>query len=239
MVYYGALSKGCQRCRRRKIKACRWHDGFAANPSTHLPLTCCCRQCDARKPACLRCERSGIQCPGYRDLGEILFRDESERVARWFCDAAQSEESPSTQQVLAVSAVSPRIPAIARRKPAWLTPGRVAYSISQPAVELGTCFFFAKYLSKEAPFSGEYCDWVSQSYSQGRPSHALRATIEAVGMAGMSNVSHAPLLASRSKQRYCEALAAVKLDLADPVQAAADATLMAVILLGLFEVIIL
>ncbi|KAL3448119.1 hypothetical protein BJX65DRAFT_73372 [Aspergillus insuetus] len=61
MVYYGALSKGCELCRRRKIK------------------------CDERKPSCLKCEASNRSCPGYRDLTAISFRDESSRVIRKSC----------------------------------------------------------------------------------------------------------------------------------------------------------
>ena len=56
-------------------------------------------------------------------------------------------------------------------------------------------------------------------------------------MAGISNVFHAPHVASKSKEQYYEGLAAMKQALNDPVQAIADTTFMAVILLGLFEVL--
>lgn len=73
-----------------------------------------------------------------------------------------------------------------------------------------------------------------QSYSE--DGHVLREAIEAVGMAGISNVSDAPDVASKSKRQYGRALASLNQALKDPTQALADTTLMAVILLGLYEV---
>lgn len=99
---------------------------------------------------------------------------------------------------------------------------------------LGASFFFTKYTFNEVPFCGDYHDWLTQSYFN--DGSVLQAAIEAVGMAGISNVSFAPYVASRAKEQYCKAVTAVNLALSDPVQAVADSTLMAVILLGLFEV---
>ena len=116
-------------------------------------------------------------------------------------------------------------------------PIRLSHPFSQPINELGANFFFAKYTFKERPFSGAYHDWLTQSYVEYQPNHILRTAIEAVGLAGLSNVFHAPDIASKAKAQYCEVLAGMKQTLNDPVQAIADTTLMAVILLGLFEVL--
>ena len=112
----------------------------------------------------------------------------------------------------------------------------ISHPLSQPINELGANFFFAKYSINESPFSNEYHDWLARSYFEGEPSHVLRAAINAVGMAGISNVFHAPHVASKSKEQYCKALAAMKQALDNPVEAVADTTFMAIILLGLFEV---
>jgi hypothetical protein len=101
--------------------------------------------------------------------------------------------------------------------------------------EHGANFYFAKYTLNEDPFSGDYHDWLAQAYSSG--GQALRGAIEAVGMAGISNVYYAPHIFSKSRQQYCLALAAVNHALGDPVIAVTDTTFMAVILLGMFEVI--
>lgn len=55
-------------------------------------------------------------------------------------------------------------------------------------------------------------------------------------MAALANVFHAPDVASKSKKQYSTALMATKKALSDPVLAVADETMMAIILLGQYEV---
>ncbi|KAK3937231.1 hypothetical protein QBC46DRAFT_461014 [Diplogelasinospora grovesii] len=209
MVYYGVLSKGCERCRQRKIK------------------------CDQQRPGCRRCEKSSAQCPGYRDLNEVLFRDESKRIILM---------SRQTEQSIEESSIKPPIcPTSKDSKPLAPSPfpSSISYPLSQPANELGANFFFARYTGplNEAPFSSDFVDWLTQSYlfENTLSSRVLKAAIEAVGMAGISNTSHAPDVFSRSRARYCEALAAMNQALHDPDQAISDATLMAITLCGFFE----
>ncbi|KAH7007070.1 hypothetical protein EDB80DRAFT_718179 [Ilyonectria destructans] len=211
MGYYGVVSKGCERCRRRKVK------------------------CDQRKPACLKCQKSKIQCPGYRDLDQVLFRDESERIIRKarqldLPQPALAQEVIATSNYLLKSGL-----ATGCEPPQTSPPLGISYPPSQPVNNLGASFFFTKYTFNEVPFCGDYHDWLTQSYFN--DGSVLQAAIEAVGMAGISNVSYAPNVASRAKEQYCKAVTAVNLALGDPVQAAADSTLMAVILLGLFETV--
>ncbi|KUI60551.1 White-opaque regulator 1 [Cytospora mali] len=56
MVYCGKPSKGCSNCRERKIR------------------------CDQRQPGCGQCEKRQRECPGYRNLVDLMFRDESSHV---------------------------------------------------------------------------------------------------------------------------------------------------------------
>ncbi|KAL3458260.1 Alpha/Beta hydrolase protein [Aspergillus heterothallicus] len=188
MVYYGALSKGCELCRRRKIK------------------------CDERKPSCLRCESSNRSCPGYRDLNAISFRDESLRVVR----------------------------RCARRRGASVSTGerKISCNPSQPIEDLAAGFFFSKYNIYNGPyFSSISRDWLCEVYVMDPTCDLLRTAIEAIGMAGLSNTSYAPHLSVQAQDRYGKALAALDGALQDPCAATRDTTLMAVILLGLFEVV--
>ncbi|KIX07330.1 uncharacterized protein Z518_01983 [Rhinocladiella mackenziei CBS 650.93] len=195
--------------------------------------------CDQRKPGCLKCEKSDKQCPGYRNLDEVLFRDESERIIRKArpIEPSKSVLIPKTRVISVRSPTSGAPTSEPKLLTSSLYPVSISYPLSQPINELGANFFFTKYTFNEAPFANDYHDWLTQSYFEDGPSHVLRAAIEAVGMAGISNVSHAPHVASKSKVQYCEALAALKQALKDPVQASADTTFMAVILLGLFEAV--
>lgn len=58
MVYCGPPSKGCSNCRDRKIR------------------------CDQREPGCGQCEKRQQQCPGYRNMVDLMFRDESSHVIK-------------------------------------------------------------------------------------------------------------------------------------------------------------
>ncbi|KAK0723089.1 hypothetical protein B0T26DRAFT_740133 [Lasiosphaeria miniovina] len=58
MVYCGKPSKGCSNCRERKIR------------------------CDQREPGCGQCEKRQQGCPGYRNLVDLMFRDESSHVIK-------------------------------------------------------------------------------------------------------------------------------------------------------------
>lgn len=167
-----------------------------------------------------------------------MFRDESERVIQ---KARQIEQSKSvlTPKNLTISPRSSKSSASSSSSESitpTLRPISLSHALSQPINELGANFFFAKYSFSEHPSSSNYHDWLSQSYFEEGPNHVLRMAIEAVGMAGISNVFHAPHVASKSKEQYCDALTAMKQALNDPVQAIADTTFLAVILLGLFEV---
>jgi len=108
--------------------------------------------------------------------------------------------------------------------------------LSQPTKDLAVCFFFTKYAYNESPSPEAYYSWLTQAYCRDPPNYAPRAAIEATGMAGISNISYAPQLAAKSKEWYGRALSATKQCLSHPVDSVAETTLMAVILLGLFEV---
>jgi hypothetical protein len=112
----------------------------------------------------------------------------------------------------------------------------IAPQLSWPTHVLGANYFFAAYAFDRPLSANDFHDWLVQSYLESGPENVLRAAIEAVGMAGMSNVFNAPTATSRSKERYCMALKSMKKALDDPAEAIADTTFMAVILFGLYEV---
>ncbi|KAK0753052.1 hypothetical protein B0T18DRAFT_423674 [Schizothecium vesticola] len=58
MVYCGKPSKGCSNCRERKIR------------------------CDQKEPGCGQCDKREQKCPGYRNLVDLMFRDESSHVIK-------------------------------------------------------------------------------------------------------------------------------------------------------------
>ena len=186
----------------------------------------------------MKCEKSGFKCPGYRQLDQLLFRDESDRVIKNLCKTRQSKS------VLAISSSNTSLVALNHGcwpcpndlMPVSVPPTSISPQLSVPTHDIGANFFFAKYAMNDHPDSGDYQRWLAISYHGDLPSNMLRAAIEAVGMAGISNVSYAPHIAAISRKRYQGALAAMKQALSDPVEAVADTTFMTVIVLGLYEV---
>lgn len=196
-------------------------------------------QCDQRKPGCLKCETSRKECPGYRDLHQVLFRDESERVRQKAHQRHRGQDSsPAYATTTSISCDDGDLGRAFPIPPSafGLPVSKVSYGLSQPLVELGLNFFFTRYTFDQPPFSQDYSQWLKWSCSGYTPNNSLRAAIEAVGMAALANVFHAPNAASRSKKQYSKALMATKRALNDPLLALADETMMAIILLGQYEV---
>ncbi|KAH7129384.1 hypothetical protein B0J13DRAFT_453281 [Dactylonectria estremocensis] len=69
MVYSGP-SKGCRRCRTRRIK------------------------CDQRRPACVKCTAKGISCPGYSDVFEKAHRDETAKTVKRHAQRSNATLTP-------------------------------------------------------------------------------------------------------------------------------------------------
>ncbi|KAK1731956.1 uncharacterized protein BDZ83DRAFT_597303 [Colletotrichum acutatum] len=187
MVYYGALSKGCQRCRQRKVK------------------------CDQRKPGCLKCEKGQKPCPGCRNLTDLVFRDERQRIKKK-C-AGEAERSSKLRNL------------------------PINYALCLNIEDRAATFFFTHYTTTGPPFCDSYQSWLAKTYQEESPNNLVRHSIQAVGMAAISNISNAPKIVLRAKERYGQALKATNVALYDPAQATADTTLMAILLLGLFVTI--
>lgn len=105
-----------------------------------------------------------------------------------------------------------------------------------PVDELAGQFFFAKYTCTQVPFTPAYNDWLTQQYHNDVPGNTVRVIIQAIGMAGISNVLLAPHIAEQSKARYVQALAGTNLALNDSNHSLKDTTVVSIILLWLFEV---
>jgi hypothetical protein len=148
-----------------------------------------------------------------------VFRDESHKPAgraRAQCKAATQLSTVKACEEDAISSLT------------WPNP-------QPPMSNLGANFFFTKYSFTEEPIFVGYHDWLTSLYLDDNTSPALTAAIEAVGLAGLSNLSHGQSLQQQSRAQYGKALALLKKAFDDSVLAIADETLVAVILLILFE----
>jgi hypothetical protein len=163
-----------------------------------------------------------VKCPGYRNLNEVVFRDESERIIR------------------KVHRKYCRLNVPAAHTRALELPANCIPSISAPPSlsikHLGASFFFTKYLPRETVVSRNFYDWLSEIYSSEDSNNALQAIIQAVGIAGLFNISPSHGKAVESQKLYSQAISVLQRLFDDPIHATSDTTLTAVILLALYEV---
>ena len=105
--------------------------------------------------------------------------------------------------------------------------------LSTPVEEQATCFFFQNYVLDD--FKGYY-RYVPSVYSTLPAGCALAEAITSLGMAGIANSKKDTRLMINANFKYTSALRTVNAALRDPCEAKTDQTLVAVMLLGLFEV---
>ena len=171
MVYCGPPSKGCQTCRERKIR------------------------CDQRPGGCIRCAKSRRECPGYRDLSDLMFRNESTNVIR---KAKAKITSNSRSDSPGINTSTPPAPQptsseqdveeslILIRPNDTPTPhSAISYYSMAPTIdERATGFFFTNYIVDANSRSGN-----SAGY---RIDDNLLICMKAVGLAGLSSATCAP-----------------------------------------------
>ena len=167
MVYCGPPSKGCQTCREKKVRG------------------------DQRAGGCIRCAKARRECPGYRDLSDLMFRNESTDVIR----KAKAKAAPRTGLVSPGSKPStpppPQPPPseqdidnsliLVRRNDNLSRQPAISYHSMAPSIdERGTGFFFTNYI-------------VDTGSPLGIDDNLL-ICMKAVGLAGLSSAAHAPQL---------------------------------------------
>ena len=105
-----------------------------------------------------------------------------------------------------------------------------------PAEQQAVCFFFSDYVLELSNPGKRLYDYLPAFYSNESEKSALSCSIAALGLAGLSYRRREAGLLSAAKAMYSSALHQTNDALRDPAAAATDATLISVLLLGLFEV---
>ena len=193
MGFHGILSKGCDLCRKRKVR------------------------CDQRRPLCLRCERLRIACPGYRDLNDLTFRDESTRIIgnakRLRCKATVTDRAASSLSQLPSSEPDCTI----------------------AELDLGAKVCFEMFIGDDRFLGQDNRTLLLRRYENSPRDMPLRAVIEAVGLAAISNTSHGPDLHVAANRQYRRAMESVRNAAQSFPSAITDDLLMTAILLWLYQ----
>ncbi|KAF9875645.1 hypothetical protein CkaCkLH20_07026 [Colletotrichum karsti] len=273
MVYCGKPSKGCSNCRERKVR------------------------CDQREPGCGQCEKRQQECPGYRNLVDLMFRDESSHVIK---KAAKTRARGRAKNAMASSSTvdapepgvdapsttgpdSPdpppgtttrastrrQIPPNALTVPAhptnndceddddddegllpspeegnWpSTPqATLLYSLAPSYQERGTAFFFSRYVSADENACYQNYDfifdiWRPASMHASRKVDSVMASMTAVGLAGLSDLTKCPRTMDWARRSYGTALHLANDALRDPSEAVKDTTMLSVLILNTYEML--
>ena len=207
-------------------------------------------QCDENKPVCHKCVKAGCvdRCK-YRDLTDISFRNESEFTAMraqktWRSRAkvrpdvkSEDESHDSRDKQEGTSGALVRFHRV--------YPSRVStpeQPLSTPVEQFACSRFFFDYSipdneAKSRAYAG-VLDYLPGFYYSSGPRSSLHAALEAAGVANFDRRCGAftESFELLSKQYYGEALRLVKAETQDPKLASSDELMMAVHLLGLYEV---
>ena len=109
--------------------------------------------------------------------------------------------------------------------------------VSVPLGDVATNYFFYNFVSENPTSLTTLSHVLPTVYQRGSSFGALSKIVEAIGLAGISNVKHAPQLMVAAGQQYARVLRAITASIQDSKGASTDQTLIAVMLLGLFEVL--
>ncbi|RFU24018.1 hypothetical protein B7463_g12321, partial [Scytalidium lignicola] len=205
MSFRGTPSKGCAPCRAKRTK------------------------CDYTRPSCSQCLRAGRDCHGYRDPSKLrFFHQTPQGIARK--DARTPPRTPS-------NALALRGPSEARSSPkSECSVQTISPCLSDSLEFQATCFFLSNYAWEGTQSSKGLFDYIPGILNaQESTGGALMDAVMALGLAGISITKNGnSKIMISAKERYNRALAATNCALQTD-EAKADQTLIAVMLLGLFE----
>ncbi|KAJ8121583.1 hypothetical protein ONZ43_g2001 [Nemania bipapillata] len=207
MVYCGKPSRGCQMCRTRRIK------------------------CDEMKPTCNQCAKSRRQCPGYKDDFDLVFRNETKATERRVQRATKKalglkaeKQNPSLNDLLGMSTLGN------------LT---VVPSSKVTIEEHARCLFISNFVLM--PFDARtvgYLDFVLPLLKEEGPDSHIQHAFKACALAFLYNRRGGGNGCwDKALVEYSMALSRTNAALRDTETQQSDATLAAVLLLGMFEVI--
>lgn len=179
-------------------------------------------QCDRKRPYCSQCIRAKRDCFGYRDVSAGRFYDQTEEVRK--------RNSPSS------SALVPSPPQ-KRRLDQAASPSLIQQHVSVPLAGQGAAFMLSRYPTQDRVAGGRGPVNGFPLHVLGTPAgRAVTTSLNAVGLAALSNIHQSQQLMLSARETYISALAELNEVLSDETQSISNSSLIAVGFLGMFEV---
>ena len=219
-------------------------------------------KCDRAEPACNRCQKIGKICPGYRLESELLFKDQTEKTVARSRRRGESgkpstsppatlnsQHSPESQEDDGLNAGDdvfaerPRITPIScpqqvstqSLSPFTGIPPHVANPL--PPNDQAICIFMADYV--QAPQNGwpqGHLEFLPSMLHNARSDSCLPRAVYAVAYRYLYNLIGQPSMQSHARYYYSQSLESIHEALEGPLERLYDSTLLAVWLVGLYEV---
>ncbi|KAF2020150.1 hypothetical protein BU24DRAFT_134378 [Aaosphaeria arxii CBS 175.79] len=208
MVYRGKPSAGCHSCRRRRIK------------------------CDGKPEGCSQCSKISIECPGYRNLDDLLWRSENAttvRKAKASYDKIAKRENRSTSSSPNYSTTSS---SSSHSSPGSQDLVPVNSHVTLSLEDFGVINFMSSYVP------GSHFDYLPKLYSNSAEGSPLRSVVQAAALASFSRDTDDLSLMETARSHYANALTRTNANLRNPALATEDQTLVSVLLLSLFEAMV-
>ncbi|KAI1289008.1 hypothetical protein F5Y03DRAFT_70987 [Xylaria venustula] len=212
MVYCGKPSRGCQMCRTRRIK------------------------CDETKPTCNQCSKSRRQCPGYMDDFDLMFRNETKATERRAQRANKKALAQKAERQASSPSDTPSTPFFSQASsttPSSSVVASPAFSIEEQA----SCHFISHFILM--PRDGRtvgHMDFLLPLLKQEDPDSHIRHAFNACALTFLNNRRGVGgNIWDRALVEYSMALTKTNAALQSRESQQSDASLAAVLLLGMFE----
>jgi hypothetical protein len=157
-------------------------------------------------------------CAGYRDEWELVFRDQTPHTIKRHKKTREEGEEDSIA------------PPQNHNSYQQLTAG-----LSLSHDDIGVNYFLHNFVIGHHPSSRGYLNYISTANAGDGYHPTLMASMAAVGLVTLANITRHPEMAKHARAKYSEAINQVNIGLASPTESLKDSTLMSVISLGLFE----
>jgi hypothetical protein len=193
-------------------------------------------QCDEARPACSQCVKSRPSCPGYRDEADLIFRDVTEDTKRKANRSAGANRG-SSPLPLANDPIQQPTTSQEEEGHSDQLSNFISRPLSPSLEQQALCFLSNYVLIPRQPYcSRGYLEYLLPLYRSSGPDCHLSLAVSAVAIASFGSRPDAKALLRHARQRYGKALCLTNAALRDPIDVKTDSTLMAVMLLGLYEV---
>jgi len=225
MVNHGR-SGGCLTCKKRKIKVGKkLFDGACIN----ILL-----QCDESRPHCRRCRKVGKSCPGYATEWDLSHRDENEKV---YAKVHTFQTAVSNDSATRLASHSPTSPS---HHPFDISSCHTlsirCEILSEDFHAHAICLFFRDYVLIPCGICPGWLNFLPDLYKEIPENSALHNAVCATAYANVAQKTRRHELSIKSMLYYRNSIGMLRATLSDNLSASSEATIAAVILLGLYEV---